>query len=101
MQDTSSAQLQAFILELKEMNSSSDQQSSSLQSQLLVLQSQLSRMGFENSSLQAQLHEQIRQSDEYERQLKAMQVWDPQPDYLACHIQIYSQYIFNTDYSNH
>ena len=74
MQDKSIAQSQAFIQELKDMNSISEQHSSSLQSQLLDLQSELTRMGLEKASLQSQLQEQTRQSEEYARQLRMLQV---------------------------
>ena len=74
MQDKSIAQSQAFIQELKDMNSISEQHSSSLQSKLLDLQSELTRMGLEKASLQSQLQEQTRQSEEYVRQLRMLQV---------------------------
>ena len=42
--------------------------------QLLDLQSELTRMGLEKASLQSQLQEQTRQSEEYARQLRMLQV---------------------------
>ena len=61
------------------MNSNSEQHSTCLQSQLLDLQSELSRMGMEKASIQSQLLEQKRQSEEYARQLRSLQVHDYKP----------------------
>ena len=61
MHENTTAQHQAFIRELKQMNSASEQQSSELQTRVLELQAEVSRLGLDKQSLQFQLQEQRRQ----------------------------------------
>ena len=74
MQEKASVQHQAFIRELKQMSSTSEQHSSELQAQVLELQAEINRLGLNNQSLQFQLQERHREAEDSQRQLSSLKV---------------------------